>query len=98
MNTPKSVLWGWVVFTVAGVGGAYIGYRQWASGKESRRLENVELRERQKQQIEQHQRKLADKRTQKAEAVTSKSNSNIPPAAPSVGSYTSSGDSSQNQT
>ena len=59
MNTPKSVAWGWAAFTVAGVGGAIIGYNQWSSGKEARARERMELRKKQQAELEKINRNLA---------------------------------------
>jgi len=71
MNTPKSVAWGWVVFTVAGVSGAMIGSQQWNDGRAQRRKGDVELKQRQQAQLEEISKKLEKKKLEKQASVAS---------------------------
>lgn len=74
MNTARSVAYGWAAFTVAGVAGAYIGYKQWEVGKEKRRLEQEEVKARQAEVLE----KINRRRTQEQKNNETAIKENLP--------------------
>jgi hypothetical protein len=62
MNSPKSVAYGWVVFAVAGLGGSYIGYKQWKSGVEERAQVHAKRAAAQQEEVKRINEKLARER------------------------------------
>mmetsp|Transcript_16244 Transcript_16244/g.31459 ORF Transcript_16244/g.31459 Transcript_16244/m.31459 type:complete len:89 (+) Transcript_16244:214-480(+) len=53
MSTSKSLSWGLVTFTAAGVLGSYVGYKHWKSGAEDREEQAAALKARHQKKIDQ---------------------------------------------
>jgi len=52
MNSPKSVGYGWVAFTVAGSLGSFIGYKTWTNGAGDRAVKHAQHLVDQKHKVE----------------------------------------------
>jgi hypothetical protein len=81
MNTPKSVAWGWVVFTIAGVTGSYIGYQSATRKKQDRIEEHAIRRDEQRKELERINEKrriarAASQQQQQQQQVSNPGNNN----------------------